>query len=78
MKPHRSKLSVTIDSRVEATLTRFARQEKIPKSRVVEDAIRLWEKHRLAQLAREGYRKMAAADDRDAEAYLGALEDLGE
>ena len=36
------------------------------------------EKNRLALLAKEGYQRMAAEDERDAEAYLSVLDELEE
>ncbi len=67
---HRTKLSVTVDPELYKSISRHAERAKVSKSRVVEDAIRLWEKNQLALLAKEGYQKMAREDVRDAEAYL--------
>jgi len=70
----REKLSVTVDPQLYRAIERHAEDSSVPKSRVIEEAIRLWERSRLAALAREGYEKMAKEDVRDAEAYLSALE----
>lgn len=75
---HREKLSVTVDPHLYQAVNRHARRTKLSKSKIVEEAIRLWERHRLAALAREGYQKMADEDVRDAEAYLPAVEEIWE
>lgn len=74
---HREKLSVTIDPRVYQAVERHAKRAKVTKSRVVEEAIRVWERSRVAALAREGYQEMATEDLADAEAYLAVLDELG-
>jgi predicted transcriptional regulator len=66
----REKLSVTIDPRLYRAVERHAKRAKVTKSRVVEEAIRVFERSRVAALAREGYREMATDDVADAEAYL--------
>lgn len=74
----RAKLSVTVEPSLYQVVTRHAERTKISKSRVVEEAIRLWERNRQALLAREGYRQMARESLRDAEAYLPVLSELGD
>ncbi len=77
-RARRAKLSITVDPVVHQTLSQHAERARISKSRLVEDALRLWERNRLALLAKEGYQRMAEEDERDAEAYLpvlGALEE---
>jgi predicted transcriptional regulator len=79
MRPaRREKLSVTVDPSVYRLLEQHAERTGLPKSRVIEQAIRLWERSRLATLAREGYQKTAQEDLRDAEAYLPALDEIEE
>jgi hypothetical protein len=51
---------------------------KLSKSKIIEEAIRVWERTRLATLAREGYQGMASEDLADAEAYVGVLDDLSD
>lgn len=75
-RENRAKLSVTVNPNLYHVITQHAEREKVSKSRVVEEAVRLWEKSRLALLAKEGYQKMGREDVRDAEAYLPALSDL--
>lgn len=75
---YRAKLSVTVDPNVYQTITRHAEKAKVPKSRIVEEAIRVWEKNRLALLAKEGYLNMADENAADAEAYLPAMSEIME
>ncbi|MEK7879893.1 MAG: hypothetical protein AAB285_08525 [candidate division NC10 bacterium] len=72
----REKLSVTLAPY--RVVGRHAACAKVPKSKVVEDANRVWERSRLRALAREGYQKTADEDFADAEAYLSVLDDIGE
>jgi len=74
----REKLSVTVDPHLYEVIERHAARAKLPKSKVVEEAIRVWDGARRAALARDGYRRAAAEDLADAEAYLLALDELGE
>ena len=73
---YRAKLSVTVDPNLYETITQHAEKTKVSKSRVVEEAIRVWEKNRMALLAKEGYQKMAHEDVLDAEAYLSATSEI--
>src|SRR3972149_6607871 len=49
-REYRAKLSVTVDPNLYQTITRHAEKAKVSKSRIVEEAIRVWEKNRLALL----------------------------
>lgn len=73
---YRAKLSVTVDPNLYRTITRHAEKTKVSKSRIVEEAIRVWEKNRTALLAKEGYLKMSAEDAADVEAYLPAMSEI--
>lgn len=73
---HREKVSVTIDPSLYDAIDRHARRTKVPKSKVIEDAIRLWQRSQAAALAREGYQATAGEDLTDAEAYLAALDEI--
>ena len=75
---YRTKLSVTVAPNLYQTITRHAEKAKISKSRIVEEAIRMWEKNRMALLAKEGYLKMADENAADAEAYLPAMSEISE
>ena len=75
---HREKLSVTVDPRVYDAIEQHAARTKLPKSKIVEEAIRVWERARLAALAREGYQITAPEDLADVEAYLAVLDEIRE
>ena len=77
-RARRAKLSITVDPVVHQAISRHAERAKISKSRLVEDALRLWEKNRLALLAKEGYQRMVEEDERDAEAYQPVLGEFEE
>ena len=72
----REKVSVTIDPSLYEAIDRHARRTRVPKSKVIEDAIRLWQRSQAATLAREGYQTTGAEDLADAEAYLTALDEI--
>ena len=74
----REKISVTIDPALFDAVDQHARRTRVPKSTVIEDAIRLWQRTQALALAREGYEAAAAEDLADAEAYLRAMEELEE
>ena len=74
----RAKLSITVDPQLYRVVERQAKNAKVSKSSIVEEAIRLWERRRLLALAKEGYQQMAAEDRADAEAYLPVLAEIGE
>ena len=74
----REKLSVTVDPCVYDAIKQHAARTRLPKSKIVEEAIRVWERTRLAALAREGYQNTAPEDLDDAEAYLAVLYEIGE
>ncbi len=75
---HRAKLSITVDPNLYEAISQHAEKAKVSKSRLIEQALQLWERNRLALLAKEGYQKMAREDVRDAEAYLPVLDELEE
>jgi predicted transcriptional regulator len=72
----REKISVTIDPALYEAVDRHARRTRVPKSKVIEDAIRLWQRNQAVALAREGYQATAREDLADAEAYLAALDEI--
>jgi metal-responsive CopG/Arc/MetJ family transcriptional regulator len=72
----REKVSVTIDPSLYDAIVRHARRTRVPRSKVIEDAIRLWQRSHAAALAREGYQATAEEDLADAEAYLAALDEI--
>ena len=54
---NREKLSVTVSPHLYEVVERYAERAKVTKSKVVEEAIRLWERSRQAAVAREGYQR---------------------
>ena len=72
----REKISVTIDPGLHDAIDRHARLTRVPKSQVIEDAIRAWQRSQVVALAREGYQATASEDLADAEAYLAALDEI--
>ena len=72
----REKVSVTIDPGLHDAIERHARRTKVPKSKVIEDAIHLWQRDQAGALAREGYQATARESLADAEAYLVALDEI--
>lgn len=68
---------MTVDPHLYDVIERHAVRAKLPKSKIVEEAIRVWERTQLATLAREGYQNTAPEDLADAEAYLEALDEIG-
>jgi len=75
---NRKKLSVTVDPRLYQAVERYAKGAKVTKSKVIEEALRLWERSRQAAVAREGYQQMAKENLVDAEAYLPVMDELAE
>ena len=72
----REKVSVTIDPGLYDAIDRHARRTRVPKSKVIEEEIRLWQRSLALALAREGYQATAGEDLADAEAYLAALDEI--
>ena len=66
------KITVSIDQRLREMIDRHARRERKNRSRLVEEAIRLWREKLREEDLREGYLAMAGEDSRTAEANFGA------
>ena len=66
------KISVTLDETLSRELDRLARQLETSRSRVVEEAIRFWQRKRKEAALIEGYQAMAPADTETAESNLPA------
>ena len=75
---NREKLGVTIAPFLYRAIVRHAQETKRSKSKIIEDAVRRWERSRLATFAREGYRQTRREDLADAEAYLRVIGELGD
>lgn len=63
----KGKLSVTVDREILEALDMVSRRFHVAKSRVAEEALRLWLKKRTEKLLAEGYEAMAAEDKEFAE-----------
>lgn len=68
----RSKMTVTIDASLIGVLDRLSHERKESRSRIVEEAIRSWQRSRIKEELIEGYRAMAKEDVETAEDHLSA------
>jgi metal-responsive CopG/Arc/MetJ family transcriptional regulator len=58
----KERLSVTIDSDLFSKINKISKEEKIPRSKIIGEAIRLWEKRRIENLLRRGYLESSDED----------------
>ena len=58
----KERLSVTIDSDLASKIKRISTEEKVPQSKIIGEAIRLWEKRRIEGLMRRGYQESSDED----------------
>ncbi|MDP3017766.1 MAG: ribbon-helix-helix domain-containing protein [Deltaproteobacteria bacterium] len=65
----KERLSVTIDSDLASKIKKISTEEKIPQSKIIGEAIRLWEKRRIESLMRRGY-----LDSSDEDLYLAEFD----
>jgi len=70
------KLTLSLDEDVVETLDSVSKQSKQPRSRVVQDAIQLWQRRRLQQELADGYRSMSKEDQETAEQRLAAFREI--
>ena len=70
------KLTLSLDEDVVETLDSVSKQSKQPRSRVVQDAIQLWQRRRLQQELAECYRSMVKEDQETAEQRLAAFREI--
>lgn len=66
----RVKVTISVDEKLLRDVSGASRRGGKPRSRVVEDALRLWRRQQLAQALKEGYQAMAEADRATAERGL--------
>jgi metal-responsive CopG/Arc/MetJ family transcriptional regulator len=66
----RVKLTLSLNEDVVAALDNASRQSKRSRSRLVEEAIRLWRRKELQESLAQGYRAMADEDRKTAERHL--------
>lgn len=58
----KERLSVTIDSDLASKIRKISEKEKIPQSKIIGDAVMLWERKRVETVMREGYRESSEED----------------
>lgn len=58
----KDRLSVTIDSDLASKIKKISMDEKIPQSKIIGEAILLWEKRRIESLMRSGYQESSDED----------------
>lgn len=62
VKHMKERLSVTIDSDLASKIRKISEKEKIPQSKIIGEAVRLWERKRIEGLMREGYQESSDED----------------
>jgi metal-responsive CopG/Arc/MetJ family transcriptional regulator len=70
------KLTLSLDADLVETLDKIGRQSKKPRSRVVQEALRLWRKNELQEKLAEGYQAMAEEDRASAEQHLPSFREI--
>ncbi|TAJ80185.1 ribbon-helix-helix protein, CopG family [bacterium] len=70
------KVTVSLDQDLVETLDEMSRQSRKPRSRVVQEALRLWRRKQLHDKLAEGYRAMAEEDRETAERHLPAFREI--
>ncbi|MCI0415973.1 ribbon-helix-helix domain-containing protein [bacterium] len=72
----RNKVTVTLDEDLLQELDRISSKSRKPRSRLVEEAIRCWQRSQRQNKLIEGYRTMASEDQKIAEANLPAAYEI--
>jgi metal-responsive CopG/Arc/MetJ family transcriptional regulator len=72
----KTKVTVSLDADLVGALGSVSRKTGKPRSRLVEEALRLWHRHQLEHALREGYRSMAKQDRATAERRLAASREV--
>ena len=67
------KVTLSLDEDLVETLDKISRESKKPRSRVVQEALRLWRRKELHEKLAEGYRAMAEEDRETAEGHLAVF-----
>ncbi len=73
---HKVKVTLSLDEDLVEVLEKISRQRKKPRSRVVQEALRLWQKKELQEKLAEGYRAMAEEDREAAQRHLPAFREI--
>lgn len=71
--PSKAKVTVSVDRALIRDLNDVSRRSRKPKSHLVEEALRLWQRARLEQALKEGYCALAAENRATARRYLPAV-----
>ena len=66
----RTKITVSLDKGIVEELNMISEQQKTPRSRMIEDALKLWMRAKLDHELEEGYRSMSDRDRATAEENL--------
>jgi len=51
----KERISITIDSDLFAKIEKVAKEEKKPRSKIIMEALKIWEQKRIEYLMRKGY-----------------------
>ena len=51
----KERISITIDSDLFAKIEKVAKEEKKPRSKIIMEALKIWEQKRIEYLMRRGY-----------------------
>ena len=70
--PRKTKITISLAPEIVGTLGRVSRETGTPRSRLVGEALRLWQRVQLEEALKEGYRAMAKADRAAADRHLSA------
>lgn len=69
----RTKVTVSLESELVRALGQVSRKTGKPRSRLVEEALRHWQRQQIEQALREGYQAMAKEDRATARRYRRAV-----
>jgi len=58
----KERLCITIDSDLFAKIEKVAKEEKKPRSKIITEALKIWERKRIEYLMRKGYVEGADED----------------
>lgn len=58
----KERLSITIDSDLFTKIEKISKEENIPRSKIIMEALKLWEQRRIENLMRRGYLESAKED----------------
>ena len=71
--PRKLKLTLSLDEDLVQELERISRKTKKPRSRLVQEALRIWQRTELQEKLAQGYREMADENLEMAEQGLSAF-----